>query len=216
MTAQGLPRKTCSRAPGPGGARRGPHQERRVGRALPLGRLLLLVRHQAVPRAVGHAALLLRSPGPHARKRLHGARQSAAHPCRHAKQAGPAHPARLLTSYACSWARRHRAARAATPARSAKRRAAEAHACACPEGVGHESGSGEGAHHVLLRAERLLLGALDALLLLLHGQALLLHVLLDRRADRAGRVDALLVVLQQFAAGHAPARTRGICTDTYR
>ena len=38
-----------------------------------------------------------------------------------------------------------------------------------------------------------------------HGQALLLHVLLHRRAHRARRVDALLVVLQQLPASHAPA-----------
>ncbi len=75
--------------------------------------------------------------------------------------------------------------------------------------AGWRQGSGiqkqaERAHHVLLRAKGLLLGALDALLLLRHGQALLLHVLLHRRAHRARRVDALLVVLQQLPAGHAP------------
>ena len=43
------------------------------------------------------------------------------------------------------------------------------------------------------------------LLLLLHCHALLLHVLLDRCAHRAIRGCALLVVLEEFSAGQAPA-----------
>ena len=46
------------------------------------------------------------------------------------------------------------------------------------------------------------------LLLLLHCQPLLLHVLLHGRADRAAVALALLVVLQQLSGRHTPVTVR--------